>query len=137
MSLASTAVKKRPLTIFVTSFSYRLGLPHEADLVFDVRFLANPHYQEALRPLTGLDSEVGEFVRGDRDYQGFFDSLTALLKPLLPRFNQEGKSYLTIAVGCTGGRHRSVFIAEQISQWLRDQGEHVGIAHRDLPRDRA
>ena len=129
--------ENRQLAIFVTSFSYRLGLPPEADLVFDVRFLTNPHYEPNLRPLTGLDESVGNFILQDADYNDFFSALTSLLKPLLPRFNQEGKSYLTIAVGCTGGRHRSVFLAERIAEWLQNQGERVSVAHRDIPKDRA
>ncbi|MHA1109421.1 MAG: RNase adapter RapZ [Alphaproteobacteria bacterium] len=120
--------------LFVMSFSYRRGLPREADLVFDVRFLDNPHYQEKLRPLTGLDDAVGAFIAADPGYDSFFDSLTNLLGPLLPRFSSEGKSYLTIAVGCTGGRHRSVFIAEQLAAWLGGQGQRVNVAHRDLDK---
>ncbi len=120
--------------LFVMSFSYRRGLPREADLVFDVRFLDNPHYEEKLRPLTGLDDAVGAFIAADPGYDSFFDSLTNLLGPLLPRFSSEGKSYLTIAVGCTGGRHRSVFIAEQLAAWLRGLGPRVNVAHRDLDK---
>lgn len=122
------------LFVFVTSFSFRQGLPREADLVFDVRFLTNPHYDPDLRPLTGLDAAVAERVSSDPDFTDFFDHLTALLGPLLPRYNQEGKSYLTIAVGCTGGRHRSVFIAEKLAAWLRLQGYKVGLTHRELDR---
>ena len=122
------------LQVFVTSFSYRLGLPREADLVFDVRFLVNPHYEPALSPLTGLDASVAEMVAGDAGFPVFFDGLTNLLAPLLPRYNLEGKSYLTIAVGCTGGRHRSVFVAERLANWARGNGIPVGIEHRDLER---
>ena len=120
------------LSVFVVSFSYRHGIPREADLVFDVRFLSNPHYDDVLRPLTGRDRRVAEFVAADQDWRGFFDSLTKMLRPLLPRFSQEGKSYLTIAVGCTGGRHRSVFAAEEIGAWLRAQGIRANVGHRDL-----
>ena len=127
------ALETQPgLTIFVTSFAYRYGLPREADLVFDVRFLRNPHYEEVLRPLTGLDKEIGEFITADPDYPTFFISITELLEPLLPRFNHEGKSYLTIAVGCTGGRHRSIFVAEALTAWLRAAGERVSVSHRDV-----
>lgn len=118
--------------LFVTSFSYRHGLPREADLVFDVRFLANPHYDETLRPLTGTDAAVAEFIERDPGFATFFESLTALLEPLLPRYAGEGKSYLTIAFGCTGGRHRSVFCAERLAAWLRDKGQRTGVGHRDL-----
>ena len=100
------------LSVFVTSFSYRQGLPREADLVFDVRFLANPHYDPELRLLSGIDPAVGEYIVKDEGFREFFDNLTGFLKPLLPRYAQEGKSYLTIAIGCTGGRHRSVFLAD-------------------------
>ena len=122
------------LAIFVTSFSFRRGLPREADLVLDVRFLANPHYEPALRDLTGQDQDVASFVQRDADFGPFSDSLKTMLKPLLPRYRLEGKSYLTIAVGCTGGRHRSVFVAESLASWLREQGAEVSLAHRDLPQ---
>ena len=120
------------LTVFVTSFSYRHGLPPEADIVLDARFLANPHYVERLKPLTGRDEEVGTFIVADPDYPGFFHSVTEMLSPLLPRFSAEGKSYLTIAVGCTGGRHRSVFLVEQLAGWLAERGEQVATSHREL-----
>lgn len=122
------------LAVFVVSFSYRYGLPREADLVFDVRFLRNPHYMPALRPLSGRDAEVAAYVATDEDFDGFFKGLTAMLTSLLPRFSREGKAYLTIAVGCTGGRHRSVFVAERLDQWLRDEGHRVSLSHRDLER---
>ncbi|WP_454016847.1 RNase adapter RapZ [Azospirillum sp. Marseille-Q6669] len=122
------------LQVFVTSFSFRMGLPREADLVFDVRFLTNPHYDPDLRPLTGLDPRVAARVEGDPDFADFFRHLTELLQPLLPRYNQEGKSYLTIAVGCTGGKHRSVFVAERLAAWLGGLGLKVGISHRELDR---
>jgi RNase adapter protein RapZ len=122
------------LHVFVTSFSFRQGVPREADLVFDVRFLTNPHYDPRLRPMTGLDEPVAARVAEDPDYEDFFRHLTSLLQPLLPRYNQEGKSYLTIAVGCTGGRHRSVFVAETLARWLGGQGYKVGLTHRDLDR---
>lgn len=120
------------ITIFVTSFSYRHGLPRDADLVLDVRFLRNPHYVAALRPLTGRDAEIGGFIEADPDYGPFFQRLCAWLAPLLPRYEREGKSYLTIAIGCTGGRHRSVYVAERLAVWLSEQGRPVGVGHRDL-----
>jgi len=129
------ALDDRPgLKLFVTSFSFRQGLPREADLVFDVRFLDNPYYDPAMRELTGLDPVVGAHVAADPGYGGFFASLTGLLKPLLPRYDREGKSYLTIAIGCTGGRHRSVYIAEQLGRWLRAEALAVTVAHRDITR---
>jgi UPF0042 nucleotide-binding protein len=120
--------------VFVTSFSFRHGLPREADLVFDVRFLDNPYYDPALRPLTGLDPAVAAHVAADPSFPAFFDGLTGLLQPLLPRYDREGKSYLTIAIGCTGGRHRSVFVAEKLSRWLERQGQRVTLDHRDVSR---
>jgi UPF0042 nucleotide-binding protein len=117
--------------IAIVSFSYRNGLPREADLVFDVRFLRNPHYDPALRPLTGRDAEVGQFVAADPAFAPFFASLTQLLLPLLPSFEREGKSYLTIAVGCTGGRHRSVYVAERLAAWLAAQERPAIVRHRD------
>ncbi|MEK9644820.1 MAG: RNase adapter RapZ [Alphaproteobacteria bacterium] len=133
---ASYATEAAPgLAVFVTSFAYRRGLPHEADLVFDVRFLKNPHYDETLRPQTGLDAPVGEFIEADANVSEFFGQLTALLEPLLPRYSAEGKSYLTIAVGCTGGRHRSVYVAERLGAWLTGMNERVIVSHRDLENE--
>ena len=120
------------LGIFVTSFSFRHGLPRDADLVLDVRFLRNPHYVAGLKPLSGKDRAVGEYIAADPDFPGLLDQLCNWLKPLLPRYEREGKSYLTIAIGCTGGRHRSVYVAERLAEWLRKEGRHVSVAHRDL-----
>lgn len=120
------------LSVFLTSFSYRAGLPREADLVFDVRFLANPHYEERLRPLSGKDAEVGAFIARDSAFEPFFASLAEMLISLLPAYEREGKSYLTIALGCTGGRHRSVFVAERLAQRLQEAGWRAGLYHRDL-----
>lgn len=125
------------LTINVLSFSYRQGVPREADLVVDVRFLRNPYYDPALRPLDGTDPAVGAYVEADPDYPQFFDNLTRLVGPLLPRYQAEGKSYLTIAVGCTGGRHRSVYTAERLRAWLGSLGLKVALGHRDRLRHAA
>lgn len=122
----------RGLLILVTSFAYPKGLPREADLVFDARFLRNPHYVEDLRAQDGRSVEVATYVAEDPLFEQYFVSLTTLLSPLLPRFAAEGKSYLTIAVGCTGGRHRSVYVAERLNRWLLDQGARVKIRHREL-----
>jgi UPF0042 nucleotide-binding protein len=119
------------MRISVMSFSFRRGVPREADLVFDVRFLKNPHYVPDLKPLTGLDAEVAAFIETDPDYRPFIDRLEGLIGPLLPRFDAEGKSYLTIAIGCTGGRHRSVAVAEELADWLRGAGRSVSLSHRD------
>ncbi len=122
----------RRMTIVVTSFSYKRGLPRAADLVFDVRFLTNPHYRDELRPLTGQDPAVVAFIEADADFSPFFASLEAMLLPLLPRYEREGKAYLTIALGCTGGRHRSVAVAGRLSERLKAQGRQVTLVHRDL-----
>jgi UPF0042 nucleotide-binding protein len=122
------------LTLFITSFSYRHGVPREADLVFDARFLVNPHWDVKLRPQTGKDPAVAATIMRDPDYAAFIKHMTRLLLPLLPRYQQEGKSYLTIAIGCTGGRHRSVFVAEQLATLLAAHGYIVGVGHRDLDR---
>ena len=119
------------MRLSVMSFSYRRGVPREADLVFDVRFLKNPHYVPELKPLTGLDAKVTTFIETDPDYRPFIDRLEGLIGPLLPRFDAEGKSYLTIAVGCTGGRHRSVAVAKRLTDWLRKAGRSVTLSHRD------
>jgi RNase adaptor protein for sRNA GlmZ degradation len=120
------------MVICVTSFSYRNGLPRDADLVFDVRFLKNPHYDPALRPLSGRDRAVADYVAEDSEFAPFFGQLTGMLAPLLPGYRREGKNYLTIAVGCTGGRHRSVVAAERLARWLTEGGETVTLLHRDL-----
>ncbi|MSP51596.1 MAG: RNase adapter RapZ [Alphaproteobacteria bacterium] len=120
------------LTLAVTSFAYRRGLPREADLVIDVRFLANPHYDDALRPLTGRDAAVAAHIAKDPVYAEFFDRLSELLRSLVPHYIREGKTYLTVAIGCTGGRHRSVFVAERIAAILRAEGHAVILRHRDL-----
>ena len=121
------------LRVVVLSFSYRNGLPREADIVFDARFLANPHYVAELKPLSGLDRAVQEYVEADPGYATFLNGIKSLLGPLLPRYEKEGKSYLTVALGCTGGRHRSVFLAETLAAWLKELGGNVTLAHRDLP----
>ncbi len=122
------------MAIGVVSFSYRYGLPREADLVFDVRFLRNPHYRPELRDLTGAEAPVATFIEADPAFAPFYDSLTGLLGRLLSHYEREGKSYLTIAVGCTGGRHRSVHLAERLASWLRGQGRAVSVRHRDMDR---
>lgn len=122
------------LAVQVISFSYRHGLPREADIVFDARFLTNPHYDPALRDLTGLDPAVAGTIETDPDLAGFMDGIASMLAILLPRYRQEGKSYLSIAVGCTGGRHRSVYVAERLAATLSSQGWRTGLTHRDIER---
>lgn len=123
------------LGLNVVSFSYRRGLPREADLVFDVRFLDNPFYQAGLRSKTGDDPEVGAFIAADPVWPPFFASFSDLILSLIPAYGREGKSYLTIAVGCTGGRHRSVYTAERLVERLVAAGHRVSLHHRD--RDHA
>ncbi|HUN47388.1 MAG TPA: RNase adapter RapZ [Stellaceae bacterium] len=122
------------IALSVLSFSYRHGLPRDADIVFDARFLRNPHYVATLKPLTGLDPAVGAYIAADEDLPDFFRHVTELVQPLLPRFEREGKSYLTIAIGCTGGRHRSVYLAERLAAWLGERGRGVSVRHRDIGR---
>ena len=120
------------LTICLSSFGFKNGLPRDADLVFDVRFLKNPYYEQNLRELTGRDEVVAAFIEEDDGLEVFFENLTALLRPLVPRYAAEGKSHLTVAIGCTGGRHRSVYISERLSRWLAGEGHFLQIRHRDL-----
>ncbi|WP_368744760.1 RNase adapter RapZ [Desertibaculum subflavum] len=120
------------LHVDVMSFSYKRGLPREADLVFDVRFLQNPYYVSSLKRMTGERPEVQAYVSDDPAFADFFAKLTDLLGALLPRYGHEGKSYLTIAIGCTGGMHRSVFVASRLAQRLLEGGYKVALRHRDM-----
>jgi len=120
------------LLVSLVSFAYPRGLPREADMVFDARFLRNPHYDPALRAHTGLDAAVGAYIEADADYAIYIDTIRTLLLRLLPRFVQEGKKYLTVAVGCTGGRHRSVHIIASLAAYLVEQGWRVSVSHREL-----
>lgn len=123
-----------PLSVTVLSFGFKHGVPHEADLVFDVRFLPNPHFVPELRPFTGEHEGVARYVLDRDDTRGFLEHLKSMLAFLLPRYESEGKAYLTIAIGCTGGRHRSVAVAGAISAWLESQGRKVQVRHRDAGR---
>jgi UPF0042 nucleotide-binding protein len=135
------------LVVSLVSFAYPKGLPHEADLVFDARFLRNPHYDPILGPKTGLDPEVGAYVEADTDFAKFFACVTNLVELVLPRFVQEGKKYATITIGCTGGRHRSVHLIEKLANHLTsratmksggqsvDPGWRVFVTHRELARE--
>jgi len=120
------------MTVTVSSFGFSRGMPPVADLVFDMRFLDNPHWVEALRPLTGRDAEVGEHIRADPAYGEAFSRIRDLLLLLLPRYREHGKAYVHIAFGCTGGRHRSVFVAEEIASALREAGFSPTLLHRNL-----
>ena len=119
------------LTLTITSFGFARGLPRDADLVFDMRFLANPHWDAALRPLTGEDAAVGAFVAADPAFAPAFERIADLLLTLLPGYGREGKAYLTVAFGCTGGRHRSVYVARRMAQRLADAGWTASVVHRD------
>jgi UPF0042 nucleotide-binding protein len=119
----------------IMSFGFKFGPPVEADLVLDVRFIENPYFVESLKAFTGLDPAVRDFVLQKADCQGFVERALELLVFALPRYVREGKSYLTVAIGCTGGRHRSVAIAEHIAERLRqDQGMQLEVVHRDIER---
>ncbi|WP_419825290.1 RNase adapter RapZ [Sphingomonas sp.] len=119
-------------TLTILSFGYSRSVPRNADLVFDMRFLRNPHWVPALRPRTGLDPAVAAYVAGDPAYAESLTRIEELLGLLLPRYEGEGKSYVTVAFGCTGGKHRSVHIAETIAARLRERGFSPTIVHRDL-----
>ena len=124
------------MTTRVVSFGFKYGVPVDADNVFDARFLPNPHFVPTLRPRTGRDPEVARFVLGTPEGAEYLDAVTSLLVPLLPRYAREGKVTLTLAVGCTGGRHRSVAIAEALGARLREAGApgDVRVSHRDAER---
>jgi UPF0042 nucleotide-binding protein len=128
------AARDAGLRVAVLSFAFKQGLPREADLVFDVRFLRNPYYDATLKLLDGRDPRVQAHVMADPDFEPFMQNLTRLLAPLLPRYAREGKAYLTIAVGCTGGQHRSVFVAERLGAWIAEQGLAVSVGHRARER---
>lgn len=119
----------------VVSFGYKHGLPIDVDLVFDCRFLANPHWVDELRPRTGLDESVRDYVLARPETLPFLGQLDDLLELTLPGYEREGKAYLSIGIGCTGGRHRSVVVAEQLGARLRDHGYRVAVHHRDVERE--
>ena len=121
-----------PMTVTVTSFGFARGMPPIADLVFDMRFLDNPHWVDELRPLTGRDSAVAEHIRRDPAFGPAFERIRDLVLMLLPRYAAQGKPYVNIAFGCTGGRHRSVFTAEEMVAALRDSGYSPTLLHRNL-----
>ena len=120
--------------VSVVSFGYKHGIPLDVDLVFDVRFLPNPHWDENLRPMSGLDAPVREFVMAQDLANKFLGQVESMLSILLPAYGAEGKTYLTVAIGCTGGRHRSVVIAEQLKLWLNQNSQNPRVTHRDISR---
>ena len=123
------------MIVSATSFGYKFGIPHDVDLLFDVRFLANPHFVPELKGKTGMDAAVAAYIEKDPETARFQQHLVQFLDYLLPRFSQEHKSYLSIGVGCTGGKHRSVYITEQLSRLLKDKGYPVRVLHRDATRE--
>jgi len=123
---------ERPMRLSVVSFGFKRGAPRDVDLMFDVRFLPNPHWEPDLRPLTGRDAAVRDHVLEQPDAVEFMERVEGLLEFLIPRFRAEGKSYVSIGVGCTGGRHRSVAISEALGKWLNDGGYRATVRHRDL-----
>lgn len=127
--------REEPMQVNVTSFGFKHGLPREADLVFDVRFLPNPFYVAELRHRTGLDADVCNYVFQGGHAKGFLNRLEGLLEYLMPRYVEEGKSALVIAVGCTGGHHRSVAVAHELAQFIARKGFAVTESHRDLGRN--
>lgn len=125
------------MTLTVTSFGFARGMPPLADLVFDMRFLDNPHWDPALRPLTGLDPAVAAHIEADPGFAPAFDRIRELVLELLPRYAEQGRAYLAIAFGCTGGRHRSVHAAERLAAALREAGHDPTVIHRNLPAGQA
>jgi UPF0042 nucleotide-binding protein len=132
---AGADASARGPVVSLVSFGFRYGLPRGADLVFDVRFLPNPHFESRLRSRTGLDPEVARFVLDTPLAKELLTRLGELLRFLLPLYEREGKSYLTVAVGCTGGRHRSVVVLEALAAELRRLGQNVSVTHRDVEKD--
>jgi RNase adapter protein RapZ len=134
VDIFSEELSSQSLQLSIVSFGYKHGLPLDVDLVFDCRFLPNPHWIEELRPLDGRDAPVRDYVLGQADTQAFLEELRRLFELTLPAFEREGKSYLSIAVGCTGGRHRSVAIAEELGRLLEGLGSEPSVRHRDVER---
>jgi UPF0042 nucleotide-binding protein len=124
----------RPMVVNLVSFGFRYGTPPSLELLFDMRFLPNPYFEESMRTKTGLDEDVARFVLEDDRGRELFERLTSFLGYLLPKYDQEGKAYLTVGVGCTGGRHRSVAITEALAGWLASRGREANVEHRDVER---
>ncbi|MCI5061263.1 MAG: RNase adapter RapZ [Alphaproteobacteria bacterium] len=124
--------KNQRLSVSLMSFGFRGGIPASADIVMDVRFLKNPHWDEGLRPLNGKDASVQKYIEEDTNFVPFLQNFQNMLEPLLERYAHEGKSYLTIAIGCTGGKHRSVFVIEKLKDWFDEKKIKAYLKHRDL-----
>jgi UPF0042 nucleotide-binding protein len=129
------ASEQAGVQVSLVSFGYKHGLPRDADLVFDVRFLPNPHWIERLRPLPGTDPRVRSYVKSQHAYSEFMRKLKGLLDAVVPGYVSQGKSYLTIGIGCTGGKHRSVVVADELADYFRKRGQNVSVEHRDLTRE--
>jgi len=127
--------RKKSLLLSLVSFGYKFGIPYDSDLVFDVRFLPNPYFMEELRGKNGLHSEVDEYVIANSNYKEFMEKVENLLLFLIPHYIEEGKTYLTISVGCTGGRHRSVVVANKIKDMLFKHNYKVKLIHRDIDKE--
>ncbi len=128
---------RRPLLVSLVSFGFRYGVPQDADLVFDVRFLPNPHFVPQFRPFTGKDPRVARYIRSFSQTRQFLKRVESMLGFLIPHYIREGKSYLTIGLGCTGGRHRSVMMAEALRRFFKRRGQMVKVIHRDMDRSAA
>ena len=124
----------RRMTLFLTSFGYKFGIPHDTDIIFDVRFLPNPYFVNELRHRSGLEKEVEDYVLGDGETRAFLDRLYALLEFTLPLYEREGKSSLTVALGCTGGRHRSVVLIEELQKRFGGGEFRIHVKHRDIDK---
>jgi len=122
------------MALFFTSFGYKYGIPHDTDMILDVRFLPNPYFVNELRTKTGLDSEVRQYVLGNQETRSFLDRLYALLEFTLPLYEREGKSSLTLALGCTGGRHRSVVLVEELQRRFGGGDLRIHVKHRDIDK---
>ena len=122
------------LSVQIMSFSFRYGLPREADMIFDARPLKNPFYIDEMKALTGEDDAVSTYIKKDTAYFPFMQAIQSLMTTSLPRFEEEGRGYVTIGVGCTGGKHRSVFVAKALTNWLQETKKNVKLKHRDLKR---
>lgn len=120
------------LSVTIMSFGFKYGVPRQADMMFDVRFLKNPHWDETLKPFTGKDKPVQEYIQSDETLDPFYNKVKDMIEFLLPRYSAEGKSYLTIAIGCTGGKHRSVYLAERLGKDVKAADFSVSVQHREL-----
>lgn len=125
---------QRPMRVSVTSFGFKHGTPRDTDLMYDVRFLPNPHWEAELRPYRGTDKPVADYVLSSSDAKEFLRHVEGFLEFVIPRFEAEGKSYLTIGIGCTGGHHRSVALAEALGEWLTDNAIDARVRHRDISK---